>query len=249
MSKHYLVISKDGVQYFDNWNECSKHTKGVKGVKFKSFKPSQGAELVDFLNSNSSMTLSEKQKFFMKHGINIDLSLIKSTERYVVEEKDDLLNETALKTVTDEHVCLYVDGSYNEYLKNYSYGYVAVLQGNEICKDGDVGKSAEAATMRQVMGELTATVRGIRKLNTLGYKKIAVFYDYAGIEKWARGFWRAKNKFTQKYVEVMKGLDRENDIIFVKVKSHIKKADRTIHHVYNEKADQLAYHALRKEQA
>jgi len=35
-------------------------------------------------------------------------------------------------------------------------------------------------------------------------KKITIYYDYQGIEKWANGEWKAKKRLTKEYVEFIK---------------------------------------------
>ena len=49
---------------------------------------------------------------------------------------------------------------------------------------------------RQINGELESTIHALRyvleHLNEIDDKKITIFYDYEGIEKWATGEWTAR---------------------------------------------------------
>ena len=51
-------------------------------------------------------------------------------------------------------------------------------------------------------------------------KKITIYYDYQGIEKWANGEWKAKKRLTKEYVEFIKDKKRLLSIKFVKVPAH-----------------------------
>lgn len=72
-----------------------------------------------------------------------------------------------------------------------------------------------------------------------GYQCIDIHYDYAGIEQWVAGNWKAKTKLTRKYANAMKEWGKDIDIIFTKVAAHTNV-------MYNERADQLAKVALKK---
>ena len=70
-----------------------------------------------------------------------------------------------------------------------------------------------------------------------GYKKITIYYDYEGIEKWANGIWKANKVGTQRYKAFVAEKRQEIEIAFRKVAAHTGVK-------YNEMADQLAKAAL-----
>lgn len=67
--------------------------------------------------------------------------------------------------------------------------------------------------------------------------KITIYYDYKGIEMWATKKWKAKNEFTQNYIEFMQEKMKYINIEFVKVPAHSGI-------IYNEEADALAKKSL-----
>lgn len=91
--------------------------------------------------------------------------------------------------------------------------------------------------MRNVVGELYATVTAVNECITLGYKDIIIHYDYQGIESWVTSSWRANKMLTHDYKATMLKLSKNINIQFVKVKAH---AGTT----YNEIADRLAKEAI-----
>ena len=56
----------------------------------------------------------------------------------------------------------YVDGSFNEELGRYAYGYVIIKAGNIIHKMSGSPANADYLEMRNVAGELETTVRAIK---------------------------------------------------------------------------------------
>ena len=73
-----------------------------------------------------------------------------------------------------------------------------------------------------------------------GFDALKIYYDYEGIEKWARGLWKAKNPLTQKYAQYLMQNNRTRvRVSFQKVAAHTGD-------YYNEEADKLARGALTK---
>jgi viroplasmin and RNaseH domain-containing protein len=127
---------------------------------------------------------------------------------------------------------VYTDGSYFD--GRYSYGLVFVKDGELIYEDHGVGEDEEAATMRNVAGEILGVIKAVNKAKEMGVK-IRIYHDYSGLAHWVSGEWKAKNKFTKQYAEFM----RENEGVyeFAKVKSHSGVK-------WNEYVDELAKKAL-----
>ncbi|MFQ3660668.1 MAG: RNase H family protein [Anaerolineae bacterium] len=108
----------------------------------------------------------------------------------------------------------YVDGSFI----NGRVGYGAViLHGDEIVTElsGEVTSYQES---RQVAGELSAVMRVVAYCKAQGIPQIDIFYDYAGVEMWATGRWKAKLPMTQAYQQYMSSSTVK--VRFHKVTSH-----------------------------
>ena len=95
----------------------------------------------------------------------------------------------------------------------------------------------ELATMRNVAGEIKGSEAAMRFAKENGYKKLAIHYDYEGIQKWCTGEWVAKKEGTQDYQRIYEEMKQYVQIKFVKVKGHSNDK-------YNDYADMLAKSAL-----
>lgn len=135
----------------------------------------------------------------------------------------------------------YVDGSYKESLKKFSYGVIMF-----ICKDnGEIEERRlsrafshpELAEMRNVAGEIMGAAEAIKQAKEAGLKEITVYHDYEGIAKWPLGQWKTNKVWTKKYKAFYDDISRYIKVNFVKVKGH--SGDK-----YNDIADSLAGAAL-----
>lgn len=137
-----------------------------------------------------------------------------------------------------EQMQVYVDGSFDKLSKRYGYGGVVLYQNQTRTFQGS-GEIPELATMRNVAGEIIATMRAVEiaKKNNVTY--LEIYYDYEGIAKWALGEWQAKKTYTQKYRDFMQANQKDITIQFKKVAAHTGV-------YYNEQADQLAKEAAQK---
>ena len=130
----------------------------------------------------------------------------------------------------------YVDGSYDDTTKSYSYGMVMMVKDDELHFNKKFEKD-DMSDMRNVAGEIQGSMAAMQYCLDNKIKSISIFYDYEGIEKWCNGDWKAKKEGTQKYVEFYKNASQYVDIDFIKVKGH--SGDK-----YNDMADELAKKAL-----
>ena len=133
---------------------------------------------------------------------------------------------------------IYVDGSYNITTEKYAYALVAVK--DNIVEYIENGKSEDNSnkSIRQIAGELEATVRGVEYALRQNEKKVVIFHDYAGIAHHATGFWERKEQSSIDYYNKMRSLmDKGIEVIFVKVDSHTGD-------LYNEIADEKCKEAL-----
>ena len=137
-----------------------------------------------------------------------------------------------------EELYVYVDGSYSTSSPTiYAGAYILIdPTTNQIIYEAS-GCGNKAVNMRNVAGELTATMRGTQMALRLA-RKAVIFYDYQGIEAWITGEWKARKPETQAYYNFMlKYVYPVKRIQFVKVKAHSGN-------MFNEMVDDLSKEAL-----
>ena len=130
----------------------------------------------------------------------------------------------------------YVDGSYDDTTKSYSYGMV-MMHGEDELHFFKKFEKDDMSDMRNVAGEIEGSMAAMKYCIENGIKSISIFYDYEGIQKWCNGDWKAKKEGTKRYVEFYKDASKLVDVYFIKVKGH--SGDK-----YNDLADELAKKAL-----
>lgn len=158
--------------------------------------------------------------------------------------KDDALDfvNGSVKKADDEEdekqseAFAYVDGSYDDTTKSYSYGMV-MMHGEEELHFFKKFEKDDMSDMRNVAGEIEGSMAAMKYCMDHNIKSISIFYDYEGIEKWCNGDWKAKKEGTKRYVKFYEDASRHVDVDFIKVKGH--SGDK-----YNDLADELAKRAL-----
>lgn len=159
---------------------------------------------------------------------------LKEAEAYLYGEETEQLTFESENTLV-----AYVDGSFDSEKMKYSFGVVLIKDGKVIETISQVGESEEAASMRNVAGELSGAMTAIRYASQNGYEKIKIYHDYEGIGKWARGEWKTNLSCTASYKEYCEKMSKKIQLEFIKVPAHSGVE-------YNEMADKLAKEALGK---
>ena len=131
---------------------------------------------------------------------------------------------------------IYVDGSYNIKTKQYAYGMVVIDQKGIHCFNKAFSPD-DKSSMRNVAGELAGAQAGMQYALDNNLKSVNMIYDYAGIEAWCTGSWRAKNQHTQSYKQFYDEASKKINIDFTHVKGHTGVEG-------NEICDSLAKYAL-----
>ena len=153
-----------------------------------------------------------------------------------VEEKPSKVVVNIEAASQEDALVAYVDGSYNDETKEFSYGMV-ILHKGETEYFSEKVEDAELTEMRNVAGEIKGAEAAMRYAVEHQYQKLLIYHDYEGIQKWCTGEWKAKKGGTKAYQEYYKSISNEIDIKFVKVVSHSNDK-------YNDIADELAKAAI-----
>lgn len=143
----------------------------------------------------------------------------------------------AIEGIEDDEMIAYVDGSYDVNKKCYSYGVVIFFRGEKKVFSGKE-ENKELADMRNVAGELKGAKIAMDYAIQNKVKRLYLYYDYEGIEKWATSSWQARKEGTKDYKEYYDKISKKLEVVFIKVKSH--SGDK-----FNEEADKLAKEALK----
>ncbi len=137
----------------------------------------------------------------------------------------------------DENTLIaYVDGSYDNSQKEFSYGMVLLFNGEETYY-AEKFENRELASMRNVAGEIKGSEAAMRYAVQNHFSKLVIYYDYEGIQKWCTGEWKTNKEGTRTYKEFYEQMKSKLQVKFIKVKGHSNDK-------YNDLADMLAKTAL-----
>ncbi|MDR1665028.1 MAG: ribonuclease H family protein [Clostridiales bacterium] len=160
-----------------------------------------------------------------------------------LEQAEDYMYGNTIKTPETEtnnpdEIVAYIDGSYSEVLNKYSYAVILFVDGEKIVYSNSENNPV-VSELRNVAGELKAAMYAMLFTNRHNKKSLRLYYDYAGIEMWATGQWKAKTHLTKSYAEYADKMKKQINITFVKVAAHTGN-------IFNEEADRFAKAALHK---
>lgn len=157
-------------------------------------------------------------------------SFIKSDSS--ISEERDTINIIKTDNLDIDIAEAYVDGSYSDEYKMYSYG-VVILHNNKEIKFSGKDNDFDNISMRNVAGELLGAIEAMKWASKNNVKKLKIYYDYQGIENWALGLWKTNKKGTRYYKKFFDSINKILEVNFIKVKAHTGV-------LYNEEADRLA---------
>lgn len=241
MAKKYYAVKVGLVPgIYETWDECKKNVDGFPGAKYKSFSSKEEAAAFCGINKRESTILlktSNSTNFHIK--VKTDEQL--KEDAYILlsslhEQK--LLSETTCENIKkeiernikikefqkdqikkDDHLIIYVDGSYNKNTNEYGCGaYLEnkdqkrIISKRGLCQEGG----------RNVEGEVAAVVEALRYFAVVPYLKTAtVYYDYEGIGSWADKRWKTNKCYTIAYSRFVDQIRKDGkSIIFEHVKGH-----------------------------
>jgi len=209
MAKKYYAVARGKTPgIYLTWEDCKVQVEHFPGAMYKGFSTIQEAET------------------FIKE----------TTGETFVDTYEQIELPFATTQTTLDHLVAYVDGSYDHSQLRYAYGCVLVLPEGEVTLNGSDNQE-DYVSMRNVAGEIMGSEQAVLWALDHGYKKVTIYYDYEGIEKWANGIWKANKPGTQRYKAFIAEKRLEMEIEFQKVAAHTGEK-------YNEMADRLAKEAL-----
>lgn len=208
MTKYYAVKNGREVGIFTSWDACRASVDGFAGAEYKSFKTKK--EALAFLGDGES-------------GAFADISAKPEMSDIPVCPENELI--------------AFVDGSFDVKSGSYGFGCVILDPEQKLTRLNGKADKAEAATARNVAGELLATMTAVKYAAEHSYKKLTVYHDYEGIEKWYNGKWKAQSFVAVAYLEFVRKYRSFVSVSFVKVEAHTGNT-------LNEEADRLAKSAL-----
>lgn len=210
MSKFYAVKNGRHPGIYTSWEKCRAEVEGYSGAEYKSFgKKSEAQEYLGIKKAEKPQPPEPNTRKGAPQPLPI---------------------ETACEAAA------YVDGSYSIETGEYAFGAVFFYNG-EMYAFSHKYPASELAKMRNVAGEIAGASFAMRYAVQQGIKSLEIFYDYAGVECWATGAWKANLKGTQEYVHLYRKLSADLCVKFTKVKGH--SGD-----LYNDFADRLAKNEL-----
>lgn len=203
---------------YTSWDACKAQVMGFSGAIYKGFP-----------------TKEEAQKFVGTAG-KTGNTVLKIEEKQNIEEQTYPDMDDVLQGTEQEAAVAYVDGSYHNGTKEFSYGAVIAYQGEEFHFSEKVD-SNDLASMRNVAGEIKGAECAMKFAMEHQCKKLFIYHDYEGIARWCLGEWKTNKEGTKAYRDFYLEAAKKVEIHFVKVKGHSNDK-------YNDLADKLAKNAL-----
>lgn len=151
-----------------------------------------------------------------------------------LNNKTEYINTENPATIDNDKAIAYCDGSYDNNTQKFAYGVVIMYDRQTI----EFSQAFDAFdTGRNVTGEIFGAMKAMQYCLDNDIKSLDLYYDYAGIEAWATGAWKANKELTKRYALFANSLRPKLNIKFIKVQAHTGIE-------FNERADKLAKAAL-----
>lgn len=219
--KYYAVKNGKIKGVYLTWKDCQSMVIGYPNAVYKSFEDPH--EAMDFLVGEKTSVKKDKK-----------LDKAEDIEDEVLNKDID---ENYEFTIDKDTIEAYVDGSFDASQKKYGSGGVLIKNGKVIDSFSKEGKNLDSVSMRNVAGEIEASMYAMQYCVDNAYSKLVLYFDYNGIEKWCTGEWKANKKGTKNYKKFYDEISDKLEVKFVKVKAHTGIE-------YNEMADKLAKESI-----
>lgn len=210
-NKFYVVLKGKKTGIFKTWAETQKQVSGFKGAIFKSF-----------------LDEKEAQKYFSNNN-NINDEILNNNN----------INEILNKDQSKGIYSFFIDGSFNKFTSKIGFGVVChygkiIFTFYQNLSDVNMAKFQDSLN---VAGEIFGSLYVLNYALENNIRKVKIYFDYEGIEKWATKVWQAKSNIAIYYVNELEKYRDKIQILFQKVRAHSNIQ-------YNEMADQLAKKAV-----
>lgn len=169
-----------------------------------------------------------------KQVLGFSGSIYKSFEKF--EDAQNFIENTINTNHIKAEAIAYVDGSYRNDTKEFSFGVVFIHNDEKECFKKKFFHE-DLSQMRNVSGEIFGSMKAMEIAIEKKIKSIDIYFDYEGIEKWALGYWKTNKEGTKAYKEYFDNIKNTLNVNFIKVKGHSGDT-------YNDLADKLAKEAL-----
>lgn len=242
MAKKYYAVAfgREGSGIYTQWDQTERSVKGISGVRYKAFASPTAARayLLELGVPEQDVTVFGEPSPVREPELPSGPPPAKTRQRVGAEPASPAAGtEPVGANEQPETIYAYVDGSFRQGYDVYGYGVVIVADGQVLKTFSGVGSRPEYVTMRNVAGEILGAVQAMKYALASGAGHIVLYFDYQGIESWAKGTWKRNNDLTRGYHEFVRSLQPRLKITFAKVKGH--SGDR-----YNDLADELARQAV-----
>lgn len=235
-TKFYVVVKGFNPGIYNDLKDVKQQIKGYINPEIHSFKTRESAEkfAADLL-SNSTTAELEKNTVELSEKENGNLPEENSVKLLKTKKMDSPKKKKGKKKKKKKKTAVvYVDGSYNNFIKKSSYACVIVYKNHEEYLSGSF---VDIDNLHNVSGELKAAMKAMEYCVNKGIKRLTIYYDFNGIEKFCKKEHKASKDYIKSYKKYVKKVSKKIDVSFKKVKAH--SGDK-----YNEIADKLAKHAL-----
>lgn len=135
------------------------------------------------------------------------------------EEAAAFLDDDNREEINESLPYAYVDGSYKRDPARYGYGGY-IVNGNQRHIIQGTGNSAAFLPDRNIAGEAVGALRILHEAIRLRIRELNLYFDYAGLEQWARGSWKAKTALSIYYRDMVDLLSDDIKVNFIHVKGH-----------------------------
>ena len=219
--KFYAVRKGRKTGIFTTWDECRAQVHGFPCAEYKSFPTMEGA------------------KGFMELGMEGEnkLPFDEDAKQPSNNTNSSIASNQITQTISNEpELVAYVDGSFDQSTKRFSYGMVILENGEEKTFNKSFSDPSLAG-MRNVAGEIKGSEAAMQYALDHKIPSIIIYHDYQGIASWCNGDWKANKPGTIAYRDFYQKAKEKVHIEFCKVKGHSNNK-------YNDMVDELAKEAL-----
>lgn len=182
--KYYAVRVGKVPGIYSTWDQCKEQINGVSGAQYKSFP-----------------TLAEAEHYIQ--GTTECGSVVSQDTVATPSEDLNTQVEDRIAILTEDEVVAFVDGSYDVTEEKSAFGAIIFSHsGNKdiLYKAFTKQLGEEFISLRNVAAELEGVKEAINWAIKYNKRRIAIYYDYEGIEKWATGQWKANKVITKDYL-------------------------------------------------